>query len=382
MIVFKTFLKILNKNKWILILYTAILIFFGIFNFQNQEKSTNFTSSKPDIFLTNNDNDNQVTENLIKYISKNMNIVELENTENAINDALFYRTINLELTIPENYGEDFLNGKNPKLEIKSTKDYQASLAEMLLKRYQKIANTYLELELDKNNLITKINQTLELEATVEMTSKRDVSNLNKISSFYNFANYSMLAGCIYMICLILSSFKEEKILKRTMIGKKHYKTMNKELFLSNTIFAFTLSFIYILLSFVLIGKTMFTYHGLLFVINFLMFTICALSIAFLLGNIIPNKETINGIINVIALGSSFLCGAFVPTEFLPSSVLKIAHVLPSYYFIHNNETISHLEQFNVETLKPFFLNLFLLLLFTILFILFTNIISKKKQRVG
>jgi len=29
-----------------------------------------------------------------------------------------------------------------------------------------------------------------------------------------------------------------------MIGKKHYKTMNKELFLSNTIFAFTLSFIY------------------------------------------------------------------------------------------------------------------------------------------
>ena len=382
MIVFKTFLKILNKNKWILILYTAILIFFGIFNFQNQEKSTNFTSSKPDIFLTNNDTDNQVTENLIEYISKNMNVIELENTENAIDDALFYRTINLELTIPENYGEDFLNGKNPKLEIKSTKDYQASLAEMLLKRYQKIANTYLELEPDKNNLITKINQTLELEATVEMTSKRDVSNLNKISSFYNFANYSMLAGCIYMICLILSSFKEEKILKRTMIGKKHYKTMNKELFLSNTIFAFTLSFIYILLSIVLIGKTMFTYHGLLFIINFLMFTICALSVAFLLGNIIQNKETINGIINVIALGSSFLCGAFVPTEFLPSSVLKIAHVLPSYYFIHNNETISHLEQFNVETLKPFFLNLFLLLLFTILFILFTNIISKKKQRIG
>ncbi len=381
MIVFKTFLKILNKNKWILILYTAILIFFGIFNFQNQEKSTNFTSSKPDIFLTNNDTDNQVTENLIEYISKNMNVIELENTENAIDDALFYRTINLELTIPENYGEDFLNGKNPKLEIKSTKDYQASLAEMLLKRYQKIANTYLELELDKNNLITKINQTLELEATVEMTSKRDVSNLNKISSFYNFANYSMLAGCIYMICLILSSFKEEKILKRTMIGKKHYKTMNKELFLSNTIFAFTLSFIYILLSFVLIGKTMFTYHGLLFIINFLMFTICALSIAFLLGNIIQNKEAINGIINVIALGSSFLCGAFVPTEFLPSSVLKIAHVLPSYYFIHNNETISHLELFNFETLKPFFLNLFVLLLFTILFILFTNIISKKKQRI-
>ena len=127
---------------------------------------------------------------------------------------------------------------------------------------------------------------------------------------------------------------------------------------------------------------MFSMHGLLFITNFFFFTICALAIAFLLGNIVQNKEAINGIINVIALGSSFLCGAFVPSEFLPPFVLKIAHILPSFYFINNNETISKLEEFNFESLNPFFINLIILILFTILLICITNMISRKKQKIA
>ena len=382
MTVFKTFLKILNKNKWILLLYTGILIFYGIFNFQNQEQSMNFNEETPDIFIINQDTNNRITENFLTYLEKNTKQIKIENTEEARSDALFYRNINLEITIPENYGMDFLNGKNPELIIRSTGDYQSSLATMLITRYQKIAKTYLEFEDNIDNLMNKINETLESEIAVEMTSKRDTNSLNKVAAFYNFSNYSMLAGCIYMICLVLSSFKEEKVLKRTMIGKKHYKTMNRELFLSNTIFAFTLSSIYILLSFILIGNIMFSMHGLLFITNFVFFTICALAIAFFLGNIVQNKEAINGIINVIALGSSFLCGAFVPSEFLPPFVLKIAHILPSFYFINNNEKIRKLEEFNFESLNPFFINLLILILFTILLIYLTNTISKKKQKMA
>ena len=39
--------------------------------------------------------------------------------------------------------------------------------------------------------------------------------------------------------------------------------------------------------------------------------------------IFGNKNAINGIINVVALGSSFLCGTFVPVEFLPNRVFFI-----------------------------------------------------------
>ncbi len=77
--------------------------------------------------------------------------------------------------------------------------------------------------------------------------------------------------------------------------------------------------------------------GVVYIINSLVLTICATTIAFLIGNLVSNKGTINGIVNVVALGSSFLCGAFVPMEWLPDSVLKIAHTLPTFYNIRINE---------------------------------------------
>ena len=51
MTVFKTFFKILNKNKGIIILYTVILLTFGAFNMSNSESTMVFEASKPDIYL-------------------------------------------------------------------------------------------------------------------------------------------------------------------------------------------------------------------------------------------------------------------------------------------------------------------------------------------
>ena len=53
MTVFKTFLKVLNKNKFVIILYTIILLLFGGINMQTSENSTNFVASKPDVLIIN-----------------------------------------------------------------------------------------------------------------------------------------------------------------------------------------------------------------------------------------------------------------------------------------------------------------------------------------
>ena len=65
------------------------------------------------------------------------------NDEEAINDALFYRDVNYIIHIPKNFREDFLKGKNPKIKIKTTKDYNSVLAENLLNNYIKTANIFL-----------------------------------------------------------------------------------------------------------------------------------------------------------------------------------------------------------------------------------------------
>lgn len=382
MTVFKTFLKILNKNKFIIILYTLFLIFFGGFNMQTSENNTNFVASKPDIMIVNYDEEKGITKDLIKYIEENSNVVDLKNNEDAINDALFYRDVNYVVYIPKNYNKDFMDGKNPEIEIKSTGDYQSSFAEMLLSRYIKVANIYQKSINSEEELISKINETLSKKSEVEITSKLDTNILSKATFYYNFANYSIMACLIYVICLILASFKDIKIQKRTIISSTNYKTLNRKILLSNSLFSIILWMIYVVLSFILVGDIMFSIHGIFYLINSFVFTICATTIALFIGNIVSNKNAISGIVNVIALGSSFLCGAFVPMEWLPDGVIKIAHILPSYYYISNNEVLKTLELINLNTIKPILLNIIIVLSFSIMFIILTNIVSKRKQKIG
>lgn len=127
---------------------------------------------------------------------------------------------------------------------------------------------------------------------------------------------------------------------------------------------------------------MFTYHGLVLIANSFVFSICALCMAFLVSNLISSKNAVNGIVNVIGLGSSFLCGAFVPVEWLPDAVLKIAHILPSYWYIQNNELIKNIEVINIETLKPIFGNIIMVFVFSLIFIVSSNIVSRYKRKVG
>lgn len=378
MIVFKTFLRVLKKCKVPILIYTAMLLFFGAFNMSNSENQVNFSAVKPDIFIINQDEEIGITKDFIEYMQANSVVKQIKEEKDAIADALFYRDVSYIIQIPESFRKDFLAGKNPKIEVKSTGDYEASFAQMLVERYLKIAKMYQEIEGTEEELIRQISTTLEKQTEVELTSKLDTDTLSKASFYFNFANYSILAGCVYVICLILASFKEEKIHKRTSISSMNYQKYNRQLLLSNSLFAISLWIFYVLLSFVLIGNSMLSLHGFIYILNSFVFTLCALTIAFVIGNLVQNKNAINGIVNVVALGSSFLCGAFVPMEFLPDFVLKIAHILPSYWYIKSNEMIKTLEVINLENLKPVLLNFGVLFIFTIIFISISKILAGRK----
>lgn len=382
MTIFKTFLKVLNKYKVTIIMYAVILIFFAGFNMKNNDNSMSFIASTPDVLIINNDEEKGITKSLINYIKENSNIKEIKNSEEAINDAIFYRDVNYVIYIPNNFRENFLNKKNPEIKIKSTGDYNASLAEMMLKKYIRIANIYNNSNLKEEEIIKKVNETINTESKITLTSKLDTSSLARVGTYYNFTNYCFLASAIYIICLILSSFKNELINKRTIVSSMNYQKFNLKLLGCNILFATILWIFYVLLSIILFGKIMFTSNGTLFILNSFIFMLFTVILAFLLGNIVKNKEAINGIVNIIALGTSFLCGAFVPMEYLPTSVLNIAHILPSYYFIKNNELIKTIQEFNLLSLKPIIINIIIITLFSIAFIVINNLVSRQKQKIS
>ena len=377
---FKTFLKILNKNKLIIIFFSALLIFFGGFNMRTSSNNMNFSAKKPDIFIVNLDENDGITKSLISYLSKKCNIVNIEYDEEKINDALFFRDVSYVIYIPKNFNKEFLSGNVMDIDIKSTGDYESAYANMLLSRYINLANNYHNHIKDEQEIISKIEEILSKETEINVTSKLDIDNLAKACFYYNFSSYSIIACLIYVVSLILTSFKNENIKKRTLISSLNYQKYNISLLISNILFAVILWIFYVVLSFILIKNVMFTLHGFLYIINSFIFTMCATTISFFIANLLTSKNSIIGVTNVVSLGLSFLCGAFIPMSFLPQKVEKFSHILPTHYYIKNNEILKTLEKINIISLKEVIFNMIILVIFGVIFIIFTNIISRKNRK--
>lgn len=381
MTVFSTILKILNKLKGMLILYTVMLVAITTINQTSGNKVTNFEESKPDMLIVNNDSKNVITDGFVDYIKKHANIKDIDTSnQDKINDAIFYRDVNFVIYIPENFGKDLKEGKEPSLKYKETGDEYAAYSRILVEKYIKTVKTYKDYYSGRQ-LIEKVNNIVENDTKVQVKSSLDTSKMSTMTAYFNFLNYALLAGCVYCITMILASLKQENVRKRTIVSSFNYRKYNRIVLFSNAIVIVAMWILYMILSLILFKDTMFTANGLAFVLNSLVFALCGLSIGFLIGNITTNKAAIGGIVNVVALGTSFLCGCFVPFEYMPDYVLKIAHILPTYYFVANNQLIKTIESFNVDTLKPVFINVGVVLAFTIVFVILSNYISKKKQRV-
>ena len=380
MTVFKTVLKILNKLKGMLILYTVMLISITVFTQTSDNNITNFKESKPSVLIINKDKENDITNGFIEYISKHSEIKDIDiNNEDKINDAIFYRDVNFAIYIPENFGQDLLNGKNPTLEYKSSGDEYSSYSQMMVEKYIKTVNIYKDYYTEEE-LINKVNDVVEKETNVNVKTTLDTSKLSSMTRYFNFLNYAFLAGCVYCISMILASLKEQNIKKRTIISSFDYKKYNSIVLFTNSIVIFAMWLLYMILSVILFKDLMFAKNGLGYIINSFIFAFCSLTIGFLIGNITQNKNAIGGIVNVVALGTSFLCGCFVPFEYMPDYVIKIAHILPTYYFVQNNEIIKTMEIFNFDTIKPLILNGSIIIIFSLVFISITNYINKKKMK--
>lgn len=380
MTVFKTFFRIVNKLKPTIILYTALLIIFGAVNMKTSDNNINFVNSKPDILIINKDVNKGLTKNLIDYMKKNSNIVKVENNEEKINDALFYREVSYVIYIPKDYRKNVLLGKNPKLDIKKTDEYDAHLSEMMLKRYIKLQNIYNKEAGSEDELITLINDNINDDVNVKITSKVDTSKTYNIAYYFNFASYSILAIIIYIICLVLCSFKEESISKRINISSINYKSHNNKILLASIVFSSIIWLLFVIIGVTIVGDIMFSIRGLISIINSFIFTFCALTLSILISSLTNNKNAISGIVNVIALGSAFLCGAFVPAEYLPSSVLNFAHILPAYYYINSNDLLKNIDVINISSMHPIIINMIIIIMFSILFIILNNVVTRKKRK--
>lgn len=377
MIVFKNYFKVMKKYKYVIIMYTVIFTMFAVMATNFSSDIGSFSSTKPKVAIVNHDTDTVLIDSFYDYLDENTKIVKLDEDEDSLKDALFFSEVEYILIIPKNFTEDFLSGKNPKINTMSYPlGYGNVYTEMLLNRFLNISQVYAQSGMNQEMIANNIKNDLKETATVTLNSKTNFASITSVNYYYNFMNYTLIAICVHIIGMILNSFNMTDIKRRNIVSNYSYKKINRQLFLGNLCLMAGIWLLYVCISFILYFDSMMTYYGLLMIINSFVFCITILSMGFLIGSVIRNRQATDGIVNVLALGSSFLCGAFVPQEFLGDFVISISKVLPSYWFIKNNNDIAKLSSFDFSSLQPIFINMLIVLIFGIVLFIITNIISK------
>ena len=376
MTTFKTYLRIVQKNIWIIIMYTVMLVLFSAVNSSTGRGQMDFAATKPSTAVYDYDGSN-LSNALADYVKEHTETKEIPKDGDTLFDALYYSDVDYVIYIEKGFGEKIAKGEDSEIEVKSNNSYGSYLSETIVSRFVKVAKSFAPMS--ETEIASKTSALLKNETKVELNTKLDTSGLSTAEFYYNFMNYSILAGLVFAISYATIGFRRRMVKKRLNVSSTSYRKINRDLMICNSILAIAMLTIYTILGLFVIGPSViFSTNGLLMVLNSIILTIFAVSFAFLLTNLVEKNNALLAIINIVSIGSSFICGVFVPMEWVPDFVVSLAHFLPSFYYIDNNRIFATLEKFDGEHLGPVLFNFSIIIGATILLIIINSIVSRKK----
>lgn len=362
--VFKNYFKIVKGHKFAILLYT--IIFLSIISFSTKSGNNNnlYTNVRPDIYIKDEAN-TDLSKGLYDYLDKKTVIKEMD--ESVVEDKLFYQMISAALVIPK----DFDQSRN--VDFKGAPDdmYGMTVKEHI-NQYLNQVKTYELAGIETKDAIKYSDEDLEKMIDVGIKSGIDLGKEDNSIFYFNFINYLILAQVLLIVSTIVSVYRKKSLAMRNAASPMPKHRQNLELILGHVLTGFLVWALYILMFVVLYKYDFSLGHTNLMMVNSLFFTISVVTMAVFISSLISNENTISGIMQVVSLGSSFLCGAFVPQALLSKTALTLGKIFPSYYYIKNNEML--LENPSFATILP---NIGIMLAFSLLFIIISSLMKTK-----
>ena len=375
MTVYKYFIKIASKNKGVILGYTIIFFLMSLLAGTGaNQREAKFTETKLNIGIIDNSND-ELSKGLKKYLKEKNNIIDTIDDEEYIKEQIFLERVDAVLIIPNNFQEKVIN-KEESIEIYNDHRKIGSIQiQNQINKFLLFANASYE---DEKFDLADVNLALAEKTGVELVDNNTAKNIRVnewFRNYYNFTSYVIIAMYIAIIGLVMADFKDENIDSRMKISSKKFLNFNMEMYLGQLTIAIIITTVFILGSIVLKGKYIGEVDFGKYVINIIIFSFTILCFTFFLNNFTKNKFVISAMSIVLSLGTSFISGVMVPQELLGEKTLALAKFFPSYYFVKINEmAISSFSDIKFE--------LFMQLLFAVVFVLMGLYFSKVKQKVA
>lgn len=383
--VFKLYFKIIKANikqmSIYLIIFLAISIVFAMSGKPKSEEI--FSQTKTKVAFINLDETTVLTEGFKKYLSKNVNFIDIENKQEKLQDALFYRNVEYIITIPKGFTKNFMLGKPLEIEKNVVPDSTTRMyVDMAINKYFNLARVYVNNMpgITEGNLVKEVAKGGVYETPVQLMTFGDKKQNNSFSVIYfNYLAYSLFAILILGVSSILMVFNNKNLQRRNLCSPMKSRNFNFELIMGNLVFALVCYVVLAGFGFIINLENMMSYNGLLLCINALVFTVAALSISYLVGLLIKSRSAQSAVSNALSLGFCFLSGVFVPQELLSDKVLIIASFNPIYWFVKANNAIGALSSFSIDNLSKVLTYMFIELAFALAIFSVALVVSKQKR---
>lgn len=367
--IFKNYFKIVKVHKYSILLYSAIFIGIAFINSQaTSSSSATFTAMKPTIAYFD-ESKNELSKGLESYLKTIADVVSI--SPQQAEDDLFFSYIQAIVTVESNFDlNDYVEYKSAP---GATSDF---LVQQKLNQYLRTVKVYHQSGFSTTESIAKAQATLVKEAEVNLfQSDTDVTQKQYAAFFFNGLNYVLMAQIIIVIGLVTRTFYEETLLKRNEVSSISKVRFNLELIAGHVTMSLLIWLSYMVLSWFFFRNTLTLDTWGLFVLNSSLFLLSIMALAFLMTRVFTTPEAASGGSNVISLGSSFFAGAFVPQSMLPPATLAIGRLLPSFYYIANNDQFVTNPNMNLV-----YQNWFILIGFTAVFLILAIFIKPKPIR--
>ena len=384
--VFKACIKIIRHNL------PAMMIFLGVFIafvmmvtlFNPQAEAEDFTASRPRMAIINEDSGQPISDGLEEYLFSTAVPVELKDDSDSIQDALFFRDVVYILRIPAGFSESFIAGSDSINLIRTTlpDSYQGAYSDQLITRYLDAAARYITAAPDRdlNQTVSDIRSDLALKAEVTVSS-HDVGNgFSSMIYYYIFLAYSLTAVMILGVSSIMMAFLHRDIRLRNLSSPVRITSYNLQLVLGNFFFSVIAAIILSLASLVFYQDFADLKRWLLLVVNTIVFAVTMMILSFLLSQFIRSRSTQQVAANVVALGTCFISGVFVPQEMLGESVLAAASFTPTYWYIRAVRMIQHMPANGSTELRNYSNSLLVQIAFAAAFLAVSLVISRQRRQ--
>ncbi len=341
MTVFKTYFKIAKKHIGNLIMYTAIFLSITMFIAKNNINNVeNYTGATVRVTIFDEDN-SDLSKGLTTYLDIQHELVNIGNDLDAIRDALYIRKTEYVITIPQGFEASVLAGTaENNLEVyKIPGSVTAQFVDLSIDTFLSTYKAYLAGGFTGTEAYEKTLETIASQSEVSFYNKETANETPGIHYYYVYLPYALI--CIIILCIgpMLIGFHDTQIKDRVNCSRLSSLKKNMSLLCASSIYTLGIVLFYFVISMIIYSSDVTADTIYLRLLNVVVQAFVCLAFTFLFSLLTKKVPLLNMFSNVFGLGSSFLCGIFVPREFLSDSVAAFGRFLPAYWYINVEDAL-------------------------------------------